>query len=52
MLKLERVLAFNKQLNFRFTGDPKGIQRPTGGHLVSLSWVMKNLYNMKEGERW
>lgn len=33
-------------------GDPKGIQRPTGGHIVSLSWVMKNIYAMKEGERW
>lgn len=34
------------------TGDPKGIQRPVGGHLVSLTWCMKNIYNMKEGERW
>ena len=35
-----------------FAGDPKGIQRPTGGHIVSLAWVMKNIYAMKEGERW
>ncbi|XP_057366291.1 acyl-CoA synthetase short-chain family member 3, mitochondrial-like [Daphnia carinata] len=34
------------------TGDPKGIQRPTGGHLVALSWVMKNIYAMKSGEKW
>nr|CAH0100879.1 unnamed protein product [Daphnia galeata] len=34
------------------TGDPKGIQRPTGGHIVALSWVMKNIYAMKGGERW
>lgn len=34
------------------TGDPKGIQRPTGGHLVSLNWTMSNIYDMKEGDRW
>lgn len=34
------------------TGDPKGVQRPTGGHLVSLTWTMKNIYGMNDGERW
>ncbi len=37
---------------FLITGDPKGIQRPTGGHIVALSWVMKNIYAMKGGENW
>jgi len=34
------------------TGDPKGIQRPTGGHLVSLNWTMTNIYDTKAGDRW
>ena len=39
-------------VNDPHAGDPKGIQRPTGGHLVSLTWTMKIIYNMKEGDRW
>ncbi|GAB4269814.1 MAG: propionyl-CoA synthetase [Pararhodobacter sp.] len=32
------------------TGQPKGVVRATGGHLVALSWTMKNLYNVNPGE--
>ena len=28
------------------TGQPKGVVRPSGGHLVSLAWGMKNHYNI------
>ncbi|MDO9538764.1 MAG: propionyl-CoA synthetase [Methanocalculus sp.] len=32
------------------TGRPKGVVRDTGGHLVALSWSMKNIYGMEPGE--
>jgi len=32
------------------TGNPKGVIRATGGHLVALSWTMKNHYNVNPGE--
>ncbi len=32
------------------TGQPKGVIRPTGGHMVALNWTMKNLYNVDPGE--
>ncbi|MEO1537226.1 MAG: propionyl-CoA synthetase [Pseudomonadota bacterium] len=32
------------------TGQPKGVVRPTGGHLVSLNWTMKAIYDMNPGE--
>ncbi|ETX14435.1 acyl-CoA synthetase [Roseivivax halodurans JCM 10272] len=32
------------------TGAPKGVVRPTGGHLVALHWSMKNIYNVDPGE--
>ncbi|ALG89549.1 MULTISPECIES: propionyl-CoA synthetase [Actibacterium] len=32
------------------TGQPKGVVRSTGGHLVALHWTMKNVYNVKPGE--
>jgi propionyl-CoA synthetase len=32
------------------TGAPKGVVRPTAGHLVALNWSMKNLYNVEPGE--
>ncbi len=32
------------------TGAPKGVIRPTAGHLVSLNWTMKNIYNVNPGE--
>ena len=28
------------------TGAPKGVVRPTAGHLVALHWTMKNIYNI------
>ena len=28
------------------TGQPKGVIRPSGGHMVSLMWTMKNLYGV------
>ena len=32
------------------TGQPKGVVRDNAGHLVSLKWSMKNIYNMDPGE--
>ena len=32
------------------TGIPKGVVRPTGGHLVALNWSMKNIYDIDPGE--
>ena len=32
------------------TGAPKGVIRPTAGHLVALHWSMKNIYNVDPGE--
>ncbi len=32
------------------TGQPKGVVRHAGGHLVALEWTMGNLYGIKPGE--
>lgn len=32
------------------TGAPKGVVRPTAGHLVALNWTMKHLYNVQPGD--
>ena len=32
------------------TGEPKGVVRDTGGHMVALKWSMDNLYDVKAGE--
>jgi propionyl-CoA synthetase len=32
------------------TGQPKGVIRATGGHLVALNWTMKNVYNVDPGD--
>jgi propionyl-CoA synthetase len=32
------------------TGQPKGVVRPTGGHLVALNWTMDAVYNAAPGE--
>ncbi len=32
------------------TGAPKGVVRPTGGHLVAMDWSMANLYDVRPGE--
>lgn len=32
------------------TGQPKGIVRDTGGHLVTLQWSMSGIYNCPPGE--
>ena len=32
------------------TGQPKGVVRPSGGHMVALHWTMKNLYGVEPGE--
>jgi propionyl-CoA synthetase len=32
------------------TGQPKGIVRDTGGHMVALKWSMANHYDIKPGE--
>jgi propionyl-CoA synthetase len=31
------------------TGIPKGVVRDNGGHMVALSWTMKNLYGIEPG---
>jgi propionyl-CoA synthetase len=32
------------------TGQPKGVVRPSGGHMVALAWTMANLYGVRPGE--
>ncbi len=32
------------------TGQPKGVMRASGGHMVALLWTMKNLYNVQAGD--
>ncbi len=32
------------------TGQPKGVVRPTAGHIVALNWTMKNIYNVEAGD--
>lgn len=32
------------------TGQPKGVVRDTGGHMVALNWTMKNIYDLNQGE--
>ncbi|TVR99257.1 MAG: propionyl-CoA synthetase [Rhodospirillales bacterium] len=32
------------------TGEPKGVVRDNGGHLVALNWTMKNIYDIDPGE--
>lgn len=32
------------------TGQPKGVVRDTGGHMVALAWSMKNVYGVEPGE--
>ncbi|MGB0671753.1 MAG: propionyl-CoA synthetase [Rhodospirillales bacterium] len=32
------------------TGQPKGVVRDTGGHLVALAWTMTHIYNTKPGD--
>jgi propionyl-CoA synthetase len=32
------------------TGQPKGVVRDNGGHVVALKWTMKNIYDMDSGD--
>jgi len=32
------------------TGQPKGVVRDTGGHIVALKWSMSNIYNVRPGD--
>lgn len=32
------------------TGQPKGVVRDNGGHMVALKWTMKNVYGVEPGE--
>jgi propionyl-CoA synthetase len=32
------------------TGQPKGVVRDNGGHLVALKWTMKAIYDMDAGD--
>ncbi len=32
------------------TGQPKGVVRTNGGHMVALNWTMKNIYNIDPGD--
>ncbi|MEL7138236.1 MAG: propionyl-CoA synthetase [Pseudomonadota bacterium] len=34
------------------TGQPKGVVRPNGGHMVALIWTMKNIYDIEAGDVW
>jgi propionyl-CoA synthetase len=32
------------------TGQPKGVVRDNGGHMVALNWSMTNIYDIEPGE--
>ncbi|MEL6980018.1 MAG: AMP-binding protein, partial [Pseudomonadota bacterium] len=32
------------------TGQPKGVVRHNGGHMVALKWTMKNIYDIEPGD--
>jgi propionyl-CoA synthetase len=32
------------------TGQPKGVVRPSGGHMVALHWTMRYIYGVRPGE--
>ena len=32
------------------TGQPKGVVRDNGGHVVALNWTMKNIYDVEPGD--
>ncbi|XP_015609410.1 acyl-CoA synthetase short-chain family member 3, mitochondrial isoform X2 [Cephus cinctus] len=34
------------------TDEPKGIQRPIGGHIATLCWTMKTIYGMDKNSIW
>ncbi|XP_030756892.1 acyl-CoA synthetase short-chain family member 3, mitochondrial isoform X3 [Sitophilus oryzae] len=34
------------------TGEPKGVQRPTGGHIATLIFTMKTLYGLGPNDVW
>lgn len=34
------------------TDKPKGVQRPTGGHLVNLMYTMRTIYGMQPDDVW
>ncbi|MEM9762092.1 MAG: propionyl-CoA synthetase [Pseudomonadota bacterium] len=34
------------------TGQPKGVVRPNGGHMVALMWTMENIYDIGPGDVW
>ena len=34
------------------TGQPKGVVRDNGGHLVALKWTMKAIYDIEEDDVW
>ncbi len=34
------------------TGEPKGVVRDNGGHMVALKWSMEAVYGIKPGEVW
>ncbi len=34
------------------TGQPKGVVRDNGGHLVALKWTMKNIYDIDQDDVW
>lgn len=34
------------------TDKPKGIQRPTGGHLVTLMYTMDTIYGIRPDDVW
>jgi propionyl-CoA synthetase len=34
------------------TGQPKGVQRPTGGHAVALAWTLEKVFDIHRGDIW
>lgn len=46
------LTRFNTIVNVLSLGEPKGVQRPVGGHLVALMFTMKTLYGMGPNDVW
>lgn len=45
-------LLFDLLHSYILTDQPKGIQRPVGGHIATLAWTMPSIYGMGPDDVW
>ena len=50
--EIKEKVRNNVLLSSGTTGEPKGVQHPTGGHAVVNKWTMETIYGMKPGDTW